>query len=387
MLAVHFGAGNIGRGFIGSLLYQSGFQTCFVDVNSEIVNLLNEKQEYRVILADTSQEELLVKNVRAINSQSEPNKVVDAIAQADLVTTAVGPNILPFISGLIAEGLRKRIQSNDKPLNIIACENMIGGSTFLKEKVYEKVSEEERKLFDQCFGFPDAAVDRIVPNQTNEDKLMVRVEPFYEWAVDQTKIIGEKPKVTGITFVDDLKPYIERKLYTVNTGHAVAAYLGYYAGIKTINEVMEKQEMKTLVEKTLQETGALLVQKYNFDADTHKEYIAKILSRFSNPYISDEVIRVGRSPIRKLSPNDRLISPAKQYVEVVKEKPIYLAKAIAAAFIYDYQGDEEAVELQNKIKSQGLEATIYEYTQLTKESALVDLIIHQFILLREFILD
>ena len=135
MLAVHFGAGNIGRGFIGSLLYQAGFQTCFVDVNSEIVNLLNKKQEYRVILADTSQEELLVKNVRAINSQSEPNKVVDAIAQADLVTTAVGPNILPFISGLIAEGLRKRVQSNDKPLNIIACENMIGGSTFLKEKV------------------------------------------------------------------------------------------------------------------------------------------------------------------------------------------------------------------------------------------------------------
>ncbi|MFC6604650.1 mannitol-1-phosphate 5-dehydrogenase [Ectobacillus funiculus] len=350
MLAVHFGAGNIGRGFIGSLLYQAGFQTCFVDVNSEIVNLLNEKQEYRVILADTSQEELLVKNVRAINSQSEPNKVVDAIAQADLVTTAVGPNILPFISGLIAEGLRKRVQSNDKPLNIIACENMIGGSTFLKEKVYEKVSEEERKLFDPCFGFPDAAVDRIVPNQTNEDKLMVRVEPFYEWAVDQTKIIGEKPRVTGITFVDDLKPYIERKLYTVNTGHAVAAYLGYYAGIKTINEVMEKHEMKTLVEKTLQETGLLLVQKYNFDMDTHKEYIVKILSRFSNPYISDEVIRVGRSPIRKLSPNDRLISPARQYVEVVKEQPIYLAKAIAAAFIYDYQGDEEAVELQIRLR-------------------------------------
>jgi mannitol-1-phosphate 5-dehydrogenase len=56
------------------------------------------------------------------------------------VTTAVGTNILPFISGLIAEGLRKRIQSNDKPLNIIACENMIGGSTILKEKIYEKVS-------------------------------------------------------------------------------------------------------------------------------------------------------------------------------------------------------------------------------------------------------
>ncbi|MCM3654457.1 mannitol-1-phosphate 5-dehydrogenase [Metabacillus litoralis] len=386
MLAVHFGAGNIGRGFIGSLLYQSGFQTCFVDVNSEIVDLLNEKQAYRVVFADHSQEELLIKNVHAINSKSDPDKVVETIAQADLVTAAVGPNILPLISGLIAQGLRKRIQTNDQPLNIIACENMIGGSTLLKEKVYEKISEEEKKMFNQRFGFPDAAVDRIVPNQTNEDKLMVMVEPFYEWAVDQTKMIGEKPKIEGITFVDDLKPYIERKLFTVNTGHAVAAYLGYYAGIKTINEAMEQQGIKTLVEKTLQETGLLLVQKYSFDMDTHKEYIAKILSRFSNPYISDDVTRVGRSPIRKLGLNDRLINPARQYVEIVKEEPVYLAKGIATAFLYDYQGDDEAVELKDKINSQGLEATIYEYTKLTKETVLVDLIINQFTLLKDGIL-
>ncbi|MGE8079808.1 mannitol-1-phosphate 5-dehydrogenase [Peribacillus loiseleuriae] len=378
MLAVHFGAGNIGRGFIGSLLYQSGFQTCFVDVNSEIVDLLNEKQAYRVVSADHSKEELLVKNVHAINSQSDPDRVIETIAQADLVTAAVGPHILPLISGLIAQGLRKRIQTNDQPLNIIACENMIGGSTLLKEKVYEKISEEEKEMFNQRFGFPDAAVDRIVPNQTNEDKLMVMVEPFYEWAVDQTKMIGEKPKVEGITFVDDLKPYIERKLFTVNTGHAVAAYLGYYAGIKTIDKAMEKQEIKTLVEKTLQETGLLLVQKYNFDMDTHQEYIAKILSRFSNPYISDDVTRVGRSLIRKLGPNDRLINPARQYVEIVKEEPVYLAKGIATAFLYDYQEDDEAVELNDKLNSQGLEATIYEYTKLTKETVLVDLIINQF---------
>ncbi|GAA3313334.1 hypothetical protein GCM10020331_003220 [Ectobacillus funiculus] len=118
--------------------------------------------------------------MRAINSQSEPNKVVDAIAQADLVTTAVGPNILPFISGLIAEGLRKRVQSNDKPLNIIACEKYDWWQYFpQRKKVYEKKSAKKKEsFFDPCFGFPDAAVDRIVPNQTNEDKLMVRVEPF-----------------------------------------------------------------------------------------------------------------------------------------------------------------------------------------------------------------
>src|SRR6185437_12933580 len=97
MIAVHFGAGNIGRGFIGSLLYESGYETCFVDVNAELVNLLNEKQQYRVRLADASHEEQLVKNVRAINSATDADQVIEAIAGADIVTAAVGPAILPHI--------------------------------------------------------------------------------------------------------------------------------------------------------------------------------------------------------------------------------------------------------------------------------------------------
>ena len=75
MNAVHFGAGNIGRGFIGCLLYQSGYDTCFVDVNGEIVDLLNEKKEYTVQLANAEHEELVVKNVHAINSLKDPELV------------------------------------------------------------------------------------------------------------------------------------------------------------------------------------------------------------------------------------------------------------------------------------------------------------------------
>ncbi|MCP8969634.1 mannitol-1-phosphate 5-dehydrogenase [Ectobacillus ponti] len=378
MLAVHFGAGNIGRGFIGKLLYQSGFETCFVDVNKEIVNLLNERGEYSVVLADSSQEAFTVKNVRALNSQEQPDAVVDAIANADLVTTAVGPNILPFIAGLIAKGLRQRSQTTDRPLNIIACENMIGGSTLLKEKVYEHVSGDEKAAFDKQFGFPDAAVDRIVPNQQNEDKLMVMVEPFYEWVVEETKLAGEKPPVQGITFVTDLIPYIERKLFTVNTGHAVAAYFGYLFGIPTINEAMANSQVYELVKQALEESGEFLVAKYGFDAETHAAYIQKILQRFANPYISDEVTRVARSPIRKLGPNDRLVSPAKQYAEVVGKQPVYLVKAIAAALLYDYQGDDEATAVQTTIQQNGIAAAIEQYTQLDQNDSLFQAILDQY---------
>ncbi|WP_066070917.1 mannitol-1-phosphate 5-dehydrogenase [Neobacillus soli] len=378
MLAVHFGAGNIGRGFIGNLLYHSGYETCFVDVNDEIVRLLNEKGEYRVVLADPAQEEVVIKNVRAINSASYPEQVIAAIAEADLVTTAIGPNILPLIAGLIADGLRKRVEQTDQPLNIIACENMIGGSSLLKEKIFEKLTADEKSQFDKRFGFPDSAVDRIVPNQVNEDQLMVKVEPFYEWVVEEPKFVGGKPSIKGITFVQDLVPYIERKLFTVNTGHALAAYFGYYFGIETINQAMENQQIHGLVEGSLKESGGFLVKKYGFNEEEHNKYIQKIIGRFSNSYIVDEVTRVGRSPIRKLGPNDRLVSPARQYEEVTGKEPEYLLKGIAAALMYDFQGDEEAVQIQTTINEKGLEAAIKKFTQLDSTSSLLKGIVEQY---------
>ncbi|MCM3732051.1 mannitol-1-phosphate 5-dehydrogenase [Fictibacillus nanhaiensis] len=376
MLVVHFGAGNIGRGFIGSLLSNAGYEVCFVDINEEIVSLLNERQEYRVVLADEESQETIINGVRAINSIQNPDDVVNAIAKADLVTTAVGPNILPIISELITNGLRKRAELKS-PLNIIACENMIGGSAFLKGKVYEKLSDSEKDQFDQLFSFPNAAVDRIVPNQVNEDKLMVSVEPFFEWVVDRSNMIGEVPSIEGVTWVDDLTPYIERKLFTVNTGHAVAAYTGFQAGMKTIKDAMENPEVFDIVKNTLQETGSVLVKKYNFNSDEHQKYIEKIIGRFTNPYINDEIPRVARGPLRKLGRNDRLVNPSIQYLEYLQEEPKYLVKGIAAALKYDYPEDEEAVKLQALIEEKGYEKAIQEVCGLQEENTLEKLILKE----------
>lgn len=376
MKAVHFGAGNIGRGFIGKLLYESGFETCFVDVNRNIVDLLNEKKEYRVQLANETKDETIVKNVTAINSAEEPDLVIEAISEADLVTAAVGPNILPHIAGLIADGLKKRLAESEKPLTIIACENMVGGTAFLKEKIDEYLTEDEKQRFEKLYSFPNAAVDRIVPNQNHEDPLLVQVEPFYEWVVDASAIKGDKPSIEGITFVEDLTPFIERKLFTVNTGHAATAYLGYAAGITAIHEVLVDNDIKEAMQKTLAETGRLLIEKYRFDADEHQTYIETIIGRFANPFIYDEVTRVGRSPIRKLQANDRFISPATQYVELFDEVPEYLVKAIAAAFQYDYAEDPDAVKVQVTIQQEGIESAIQQYTELPPTSKLFQAI-HQ----------
>jgi mannitol-1-phosphate 5-dehydrogenase len=381
MIAVHFGAGNIGRGFIGELLNRSGYEVVFVDVNQELVDEINRRKEYTVLFADEDQKTLLVQGVRALHGQDE-DVVARTIAHADLVTTAVGPTVLKVIAPVIRDGILQRIQENQQPLNVIACENMIGASTKLKEYIYEPLSEEERRKADEWIGFPDAAVDRIVPLQKNDDKLLVAVEPFYEWVVDQTKIVGNIPRIEGVTYVNDLIPYIERKLFTVNTGHAITAYLGYLYGHSTIEEAIGNPHILEITKKALNETGALLIAKYQFDSQQHQEYINKILKRFQNPHLSDEVTRVGRSPIRKLSPQDRLVRPAVQAFDY-DIIPSHLSIGIAAALLFDYPNDPEAMEIQESLKEKGLEKTLENYTGIETKHPLFQMVMDQVNILKE----
>ena len=370
--AVHFGAGNIGRGFIGLLLSQAGYHVSFVDVAAPLVNDINELGKYNVQIFGEA-EKTLVENVSAINSNENLDALLDAIVEADIVTTAIGPNILKFIAPNIAKGLTKRVATNKTPLNIIACENMVGGSTVLKNFVYENLSDDVKPEVEKLIGFPDAAVDRIVPLQKNDEKLLVKVEPYAEWDVDSRGVVGELPAIKGMTLVDNLGAYIERKLFTVNTGHASIAYLAYQKGYTDMSKAMQDEEIVAAARAVWAETSALLVEKYNFDVITHQKYVMTTETRFKNPAISDEVTRVARGPKRKLSASDRLVSPAIQLIESGR-KPVALAKVIAAALKFDYAEDKEAVEVQDFIKANGIDAAITHFTGVTPYSKLFALI-------------
>jgi len=370
--AVHFGAGNIGRGFIGLLLSKAGYHVTFVDVAAPLVDDINTLGKYNVQIFG-KEDKILVENVSAINSEKNLDALLDALVDADIVTTAIGPNILKFIAPNIAKGLTKRLATNKTPLNIIACENMVGGSTVLKNFVYENLSDDVKGEVQKFIGFPDAAVDRIVPAQKNDEKLLVKVEEYAEWDVDSTGVVGELPEIKGMTLVPNLNAYIERKLFTVNTGHASIAYLAYQKGFKDISTAMKDAKLVEAARGVWAETSALLIDKYNFDKETHQKYVETAESRFANPYLSDEVTRVARGPKRKLSPQDRLIAPANQLIERGKT-PENLAKVAAAALKFDFDGDPEAVEIQAFIKDNGIDAAITHFTGAEKDSKLFTLI-------------
>lgn len=376
MRAVHFGAGNIGRGFIGIVLANAGYEITFVARNEKKVSMLQEQGKYKVILANKNSDTAIVRNVTAINRNND-RKIAEEVARADLVTTAVGINSLQNIAEPIAEGIELRLRHNPRPLHIIACENAIGGSSLLKKWVYPLLQDSTVEQAEKLIAFPDAAVDRIVPAQQHEHPLNITVEPFCEWIVDHSAIINGFKGIKGVQFVDRLDPYIERKLFTVNAGHAAAAYLGYLAGKKTIQEVMQEPALKLKVEETLQETGQLLVAKYGWNETEHAEYVNKTIERFANPNLSDKVIRVGRCPARKLSPDERLVRPA---MEAASRglKTDRLAEMIAAALLFDYAKDPQVPRLQAALRDIGLSSLIAKLTGIPAGHPLHHLVIKEY---------
>ena len=371
MKALHFGAGNIGRGFIGKLLADAGIELVFADVNQTVLDALNARHEYPVHVVGEQAKTETVKGVSAVNSTSD--EIITLVSEVDLVTTAVGPQILERIAGSVAKGLAKRSDNgNTRPLNIIACENMVRGTSQLKQHVLKALPEQYHAWLEQHVGFVDSAVDRIVPPSEagSTDPLEVTVETFSEWIVDQTQFKGDLPAIPGMELTDNLMAFVERKLFTLNTGHAITAYLGQLAGHQTIRDAILDEKIRAVVKGAMEESGAVLIKRYGFDAEKHAAYIQKILGRFENPYLKDDVERVGRQPLRKLSAGDRLIKPLLGTLEYGLPHA-NLVKGIAAAMHYRSDQDPQAIELAQLIDDKGAQAALAQISGLDANSDVV----------------
>lgn len=365
MKAVHFGAGNIGRGFVGSLLHGAGIHIVFADVNEELIEQLKAAESYTVHEVGQESRDVVVTDFSAVNSASEGERLVEEIASADIVTCAVGPSILKFVAPAIAAGIAARPQGS-APLVVMACENAINATDTLAEHIREHLSESQ---IEGKAVFANTAVDRIVPNQDPGQGLDVKVETYFEWAIESGPFGENRPEIPGVTWVEELGPYIERKLFTVNTGHATSAYFGFAAGFEKLSDALEDPDVHAKVEAVLGETKDLLVAKHGFSPEEQQAYVDKILARFANPHLPDTVTRVGRAPLRKISRHERFIGPAAEAAERGLSTSALLA-AVGAALRFDVPSDPESVELQQDLKELGAEELASKATGLDAQHPL-----------------
>jgi mannitol-1-phosphate 5-dehydrogenase len=375
--AVQFGAGNIGRGFMGQLLWEAGYRTIFVEYDRTLVDRLNQAGAYPLRLLDAySKKELdmTINNFEALSTE-ETDAAAEAFSKAEVVGTAVGVGSLEAIAPLVAAGIKMRKSGGYGPLDIYLCENMYGAGEKLKEFVIPHLTDDEARWAEDNIGFVATSVARMVPAPDKrfekEGPLFVVADSYHKLPYDKPAQRAAEPPIEGLKPVANFKAEVERKLYTHNLGHAAMGYIGYLKGYTYVDEPFQDDFLRPIFDGALEETARALVKMYpqDIDPEEHRAIRQDVNIRFGNPMLRDALTRVARDPIRKLGAQDRLIGSAKLCLdyEVVPENIAYVC---GAAYCYDYPEDPKAVELQDHIQKNGIGSALQEVSQISPDSLL-----------------
>jgi mannitol-1-phosphate 5-dehydrogenase len=375
---VQFGAGNIGRSFIGQLFARAGYPVIFVDIDEEIIGELNRRHAYPVVLrrADEPPEQLSVEGVAAVHASDEET-VKAVVAAAAVVATSVGARALKAVYPLLAGGVARRFAGRaprapraPRPLDIIIAENIPDGNAVFR-RALEPMLPESVKI-GRDIGLVETSIGKMVPLITEADRradpLRVFAEEYNTLIVDARAFSGAMPAVPDVRAVDNIRAYVDRKLYIHNLGHAAVAYWGnrLLPSATYIAECVEVPEVHSRAAAAMHSAAAALHEQYPEDlsADELADHVVDLLARFGNHALQDTVYRVGRDLTRKLAKDERLVGALRLCISHgIPAAPI--ADVIVAALgfnAHDENGEPAAgvVDVRTILARDGIEGVIRE---------------------------
>lgn len=361
---VHFGAGNIGRSLVGSLFSAAGYRVVFVDVAAGVIDALNVHGRYTVRVRDSGYagpDSFIVENVCGVLSTDEA-RVIEQIARADVLSTAVGLGVFPKILPLLARGLLAR----SAPVSILFCENIHDVCVMAREGLRAHLPD----------GYPLATMAGLVPTSIGKMVPLMPQEvrerdPLEVWAEGYNKIIadagawvGEPLAVAGVEFAENFSAYVDRKLFIHNLGHAATAYYGGICGKALIADAITTPWIQHEVKAAMREAAEGILAAYPrvFTAEEMSAHIADLLVRFGNCALQDTVFRVGRDLSRKLAAGDRFLGAVRLCQRC--GRPVgSILRAIAAGL--SFHGVDESgfpfpadVQFQRRLQRDGVAAIL-----------------------------
>ena len=380
--AIMYGAGNIGRGFIGQILSMSGYKIGFIDVNEAIISRLNADRKYNIYLTDGDEyKTFTVENVYGINGKNT-KQIAEEISTADIMATAVGVNVLKFIAEPIAMGIRARMKKAvSAPLNIIICENMIGADEYLSELIKGYLDDSGKAYFDEKIGIVEPSIGRIVPatpkHILEKDPLAICVEPYLELPVDKAGFKGELPELVSMIPFTPFDFYIRRKLFMQNMSHAVIAYLGALKGYEYIWEANGDPDIRSTECNALAEIGLAMSKEYGVPYSELESFSDNLIPRYDNKLLGDTITRVGRDTKRKLSENDRIVGAIRLCLKhgILPESII---RGMAAGFLFCPDGDDASLEVKTYLAENGIFAALEKYCNVSGDEPLAAMVAEEY---------
>lgn len=374
---LHFGAGNIGRGFFGQLYYESGYHTIFVDVVDEVIDILNTRKEYPLWLVSERTEKLTIKNVSGIKI-GEIKKIIDSSMDVNLISFSVGVNnvkgLIPVLKQIIEV---KFLNRHDSDLNIIIGENMKDASKVLRQWLVNSLDYKAIEYFKNRVGLVETVLSRMIPIVPEDLKtqypLIILAEPYKTMPVAKNMFKGKFPEIKNFLFVENIEIYEAMKLYIHNFTHAAFAYAGHLKKYNFIWQAIEDEKIRNLVYQAYLEIRTAINRKYAVSTEEIDAYYNDLLIRFANKALGDTIPRVGREPIRKLGNEDRIIGAAKmcETQNIVPENICFFA---ACCLHYDEPSDHESQKLKSLLKNYGIDYVLEKISGLLSKESTFNLI-------------
>lgn len=377
MRAVHFGAGKIGRGFIADLLHNTGYEITFVDVNEKLNAEMNQYHNYYLYVIQEDYRRREIDKVSALSPITQPEEVSKAIVDADLVTTAVIADNFPKIANNLAAGLKARLDAGKERVNVIPCENAFYCGVMLKEELLKTGLLTEEEL-ETIAAVPSTAVDRMVFAADRDGRDGIDVGNTFELVIEKNKLADpDAEPIKDAEYTGNLDKYLERKLCVVNGGHTMSAYLARLMGYDIIQDYFKVPENTKLTRDMMLQAAAFIEKKHGFVHNEMVDYIDATIGRWSTPGVKDTIERIAKAPIRKLDPEDRMVKSAVECEKYGLANDLIL-KGIAAAFLYDVDGDEQAAEIKAYVEEYGIEKAVTHYTGIEAGSRIYDEILKDY---------
>lgn len=376
--ALVFGAGKIGRGFVGHLLFRSGWSMTFVDRGQPLVEQLNAAGTYPITVHSSPPQTDLISRYRAIWLDDRP-AVLEAIGQHDLFFTAVGGANLPSVGKLFVEGLASRVARGDRGnVNVILCENWKDPAADLRKAINQHAPDDDFRAWANAhLGLVETQVLRPCfdpdPETRAKNPLAIFTQDWWTLPCDGAAFRGPAPRIEGIELRPHFQHELIRKVYTYNCMNAVFAYLGFLCGYTFLHESALDAEIRAVAEAAYDESSRGLIAEYGFSEREQEEMKRMALGKYRDMRSPDPIERNARDSRRKLSPDDRLMGPARLALKH-GVTPSALALGVAAAF--HYEGDDPGTQQAQKlVRGSGLKAAIEKCGGVTADSPMGQLIV------------
>ncbi|SNY69085.1 mannitol dehydrogenase family protein [Paractinoplanes atraurantiacus] len=201
------------------------------------------------------------------------------------------------VPGRLVAGLKARRDSGSGPIAIVPCDNLPDNGAVTRRVVTEAARRADPALagwITENVSFVSTMVDRITPASTPPE---VVTEPYHEWVLQGDFPAGRPAWDTvGARFVADVLPHEQRKLWLLNGGHSLLAYVGSARGLTTVAEAVDDPECRALLETWWDEAAAALP----LPAGEIRDYRAALAERWENARIRHLLAQIAMDGSQKI---------------------------------------------------------------------------------------